>query len=598
MRFRTQFIALALTLPASGAFGLGFQTADHAFRRMPVSSTRFALHPFQGEQEKPRGFSLFEAGRLSFNDTIVRALRDKMTNPLLEIRTKDASGLGLASSGTKSHEIRFYVGGVPVCGFQMKAHELSDRSTLVLGDLPNVDLNEPLPSKEWPDLELSFDQVKDHVGTEQVKVLSYSKCLYASGGSLLPVWNMKIEVGSLPYRVLTDAYEVVALEAGFFDVDGTATAYDFNTLEGSKKTQTLTGLTGDGTLTSDFLKTYVPSGYTRANSPDHKFDFAETDKQFEEVQTYFHAQSHFDFFSKLGFEWYGPKPIQIKIHVKPGGASNNALFTPGSDVEEILPQIQIDDGDGSVLRNLVTDGDVVSHEFGHHVIYKTLTSTSGESLILHEGLSDGFVFMRTGNACLGESICPKGSSACILDGQCLRSGEIDLKYDDSDWNAWSRQGHLRGQLISGFVWDLFKGGKMSQENVSALFFKAISYFRDDSGIRDFVLAVFSADRDLYAGANFDLIKATADAHNLGQFISDVQPNQIPQLEGTSSALPSDPADDEGKKKKKGDDNPFRCGTIAMPSGDLATLFLILMISLPLIVAGAPVRQPSKAKRRR
>ena len=240
----------------------------------------------------------------------------------------------------------------------------------------------------------------------------------------------------------------------------------------------------------------------------------------------------------------------------------------------------------------------MSHEFSHHVIYKTLTSTSGESLILHEGLADGFVFMRTGNACLGESICPKGSGACIFEGQCLRSGEINLKYQDDNWNAWSRQGHLRGQLISGFVWDLYKGEKLAKDSVSALVFKAISYFRADSGLRDFVLAMFTADRDLFAGANFELIKATAEAHNLGEFISDVQPTAIPALEGTTSALPQDLTDNKGKKKNKGDDNPFKCGTIAMPTGDASKMFLLFLISLPLILAATPVRIPSTVKRRR
>ncbi len=599
MRFPTRILALALALPASGAFGLGFQTADRAFRRMPVSSAKFALHPFQAhDADKPAGFSLFQNGHLSFNDTILRALRDKMTNPLLEIRSTDSRGLSLVDTGTKSHEIRFYVAGVPLCGFQMKAHELADRSTLVLGDLPNVDLNEPLPSRDWPDFDLSLDQVKAQVGTDRVKVLSSSKCLYASGGSLLPVWKLKVEIDALPYRVLADGYEVVALENGYFDVDGSATAYEQNILEGAAKSVPLTDLAGDGTLTSTYLKTYVPSTYTRASSATNKFDFPETDKQFEEVQTYVHAQAHLDFFKALGFEWYGPQPIQIKIHVKPGGQSNNALFTPGSDEDGSLPQIQIDDGDGAILRNLVTDGDVVSHEFGHHVIYRTLTSTSGESLILHEGLADGFVFMRTGNACLGESICPKGTTACIIEGQCLRSGEIDLKYQDENWNAWSRQGHLRGQLISGFIWDLYKGDKLAQDSVSALVFKAISYFREDSGLRDFVLAMFTADRDLYAGANFELIKATAEAHNLGEFIVDVVPTAIPALEGTTSALPQDLSDDKGKKKDKGDDNPFKCGTISIPSGDASKVFLLFLISLPLILAATPVRVPSKLKRRR
>ena len=108
------------------------------------------------------------------------------------------------------------------------------------------------------------------------------------------------------------------------------------------------------------------------------------------------------------------------------GYDNASRLNSASD--GTLPSIKIDDGDGLVLQNLITDGDVVSHELGHHIIFKTLTSTIGESLVLQEGLADAFAFFRTSNACLGESICPKNSSACIM----LRTSiSAQLSHQDS-----------------------------------------------------------------------------------------------------------------------------------------------------------------------
>ncbi len=603
-------LAVALALPATPGMALGFQRVDHGMRRLPVSSTGVNLHPFQDANDKPEAFSLFERGQISFNDTIVKMLRDRMTNPMLEVRGKPSPAFGLSTGGS-STDFRFYVGGVPICGFQLRAHELSDRSTFVLGDVPAVDLNEPLPSREWPDFDLAMGKATTELaamtGAKTLELTSRGQCLYASGGTLMPVWNVTMTAEGLPYAILADAYDVLAIQAGFFDATtGSAKVYEFNKSTGDPKDFPLTDLTGDGTLASTYLRTVVPANYTQAKEPSEVFNYPSTDQRFDEAQAYTHAQEHFAFFKKLGFEWYGPSPLEIKIHVKPAGRSNNALFIPGSDTQGTLPSISIDDGDGIDLQYLVTDGDVVSHEFGHHVIYKTLQSTDGQSLVLHEGLADSFVFARTGDACLGESICPKASGVCILQGQCLRTGDNVIQYGKDEWVAWAgpknRLGHLHGQLISGFVWDLRRPGKMAAGDVNALVFKAISYFREDSGLRDFLLALFTADRELFQSKNYDLIHAVAEARNMNEFMSDVTLGSIPQLEGSASALPSSSASSSSttKKKDKGDDNPFRCGTISMGDSGASTLVLALMIAFPLLLAmrPAPVRVLTRTQRKR
>lgn len=86
-----------------------------------------------------------------------------------------------------------------------------------------------------------------------------------------------------------------------------------------------------------------------------------------------------------------------------------------------------------MLTNLPVDADVIGHEFGHHIIYQTITSVSGESLILHEGLADYFTFAHTKDDSLGESICPAGSLACWTKGQCLRTANNDINFSSLEY---------------------------------------------------------------------------------------------------------------------------------------------------------------------
>lgn len=171
----------------------------------------------------------------------------------------------------------------------------------------------------------------------------------------------------------------------------------------------------------------------------------------------------------------------------PKGTPNNALYQPAVSSSG-YPQIMVGDGDGNILQNLGKDNDVVSHEFSHHILFRTLTNTTGESLVLHEGLADLFTFMQTGNACLGESICPSGSSACWLPDRCLRSAENDLSYLDTTYRSWVSAPHLRGQLISAVLWDLAQD--LNFTKVAQLTFTASSFFLEDSGLQDFVLRYF------------------------------------------------------------------------------------------------------------
>ncbi len=602
-------IAVALAAAASlspEAKALGWLDRAVPLQRLPVSGHELVVHPFQQAghaasalKSRASGFGLFDSGQLSFKDAFGRFLRSGQLNPLVEVRgTTSATGLGLTGGGTSSVDYGFYVGGVPLCGFQVRAHQLPDRSLFVLGNVPDVGLNEPLPERDWPDYDLAaataVQETREQTGAVNAGVTSHSRCLYVANNQLLPVWQLEVLADGLPYRVLGDAYEVITLSPGFLDaVSGTGKAYPFNRLDPATVQVAFKDLVGDGTLSSELLKTIVPSGYAKATQAEHTYNYAPTDKRFDEVQAYATAQGHLDYFTKLGFSWYGPKPLEIRLHTAPANRPNNALFVPGSESSGTKPSITIDDGDGQVLQNLSTDGDVLSHEFGHHVIFRTLHETTGESLVLHEGLADFFAFSRTGNTCLGESICPKGSPACVVDGQCLRTADNTLVYNDATWKQWAggsrnRLGHLHGQLISGMLWDLRRGdATIPGDELAQTVMQAISYFKGNSGFRDLILSLLAADKALNSFRNEAAIRKVATDRGLGEFFADIPVGSSPVIEGSS--LISDPAPDTAKRSK-GKTNPFKCSTI-MQAGSGASTWLPLLLLLPLLLTLRPTRTP-------
>jgi hypothetical protein len=604
-------LTTALTaIPSATALTLG--KIPGGFKPLEQARKEVNNHPFSLEKIlNDRGRILFQYGQISFEEAMTYHLRQSIKNPLIQIRnTTSTSGFQLQNGG-KSSDFRFYVNGTPFCEYHVRAHELSDRSVLMLGSVPDIDTYETAPN-EWPDFSLAWDHILRSIsqesGQSSIVLKHRSKCIVTINQKLMPVWKVKVEAGGLPYYALADGYETVSTEPGFFDVDSTATVYPENRLSGELGPLLLTDLAGDGTLRSTYLKTTVPLAWKQAKATNNTFSFAPTDERFDEIQAYANVQRHFDFFKSIGFEWYGPAPIDVRIHVKPQGRANNALFMPGSDADNSLPSISIDDGDGEELRYLVSDSDVVSHEFGHHVIYKTLRKVDGESLVLHEGLADFFAFARTQDGCLGESICPMGSGACIVEGQCLRTALNSLKYQDDLWRQWAgsrnRLGHLHGQLISGMLWDLVKSGDVPITVLPKLVLSGINYFQTSSGFRDLMLGLFTADKEFYAGAYGAKIKAAAEARGLGEFIADVDlSKEIPQLVGTSTvdSFPLEEAPSE-KKDDKGNENPFsKCGSVAGDPGTGGLVIIILVLLFPLISQlkrPQPVKVPVKSNGRR
>lgn len=617
----------SLTGPTPLASALAFRTEMEALRSLPMSGhhvTFSSLGDVLADAARSQSsFALSGRGRLGFQDAVASFLRRTTVHPLLEIRGSEVTqAFGLAG-GSSTHDFRFHIKGIPLCGFQVRGHELRDGSTVVMGNVPDIDLYEPVPAEDWPALDLAQAKAEEVLsaknGASDVFIRNARRCFYVRNRSLLPIWEMTAVAQGAAYRVRADGYEAVSIEPIFFATTGMAKVYPMNRRDSALQDMVLPQLKGDGSLASEFLRTVLPSGKAAANEPSHIFAYPPEDSRFDEVMVYAHAQAHFAYVTQLGFEWYGPKPLELKIHTPPQGRRNNALFEPGDDTGKYLPTITIDDGDGVRLQNLVSDGDVVSHEFGHHVIYKTLKTTAGESLVLHEGLADYLVFSRTNDPCLGESICPENSLDCIKVGQCLRTAANTLTYGDQLWSTWAgptnKLGHLHGQIISGMLWDLRTRGDIAPDDVARLTLKTTSFFAESSGFCDFLTALFAADRDLFGSSHQEALSAVVEKRGFGEFLKLVNACPV-NIAGTSKATGTVPiANTDGtsstKSRKKGLMGllPTKgCGVVKpneyfqLGSGIIATLILFLPIlaglrgRLPIPIK-VPARSRNSSKKR-
>lgn len=558
-----------------------------------TSMQAIALHPFQ------QGYALHAPG--PSKTELLDWLRREVHHPYIGIKsfTKNP-GFGL-NAGSSTQEFHFQVSDIPICLATARAHTLANGQTLFLGTVPKIGIYEAMPStrrEDWPDLDLSFKKAATAFDTTaQITLKSSQRCFYLRFEQLLPVYELLVSVDGLPWTIWTDAYEVFKQNRNFFDLDGTALVHPQNITSGRREAVKLKNLVGDGTLTSDYIKTAMPNELQSAVNQQHAFNYTPPDERYDEVAAFYYAQRHHDYLQRLGFNWYGPKPLLIKLHVRPAGRPNNALFTPAASDSD-LPSIQVHGGDGIDLQNLTNDADVISHEFGHHVIYQTLRTTEGESLVLHEGLADFFAFAHSGDGCLGESICPATSRSCVVRGRCLRTADrrlydFDLIYQDQLWNSWAgsnnRLGHLHGQLISGLLWDLRQGESFPVQDLAKLAMRAVTFLKSDSGFRDFMLALFFADRVEFQGKYFNDIYEAGVRRGLGTFFDDVSPEtkKIPNIEGqggidSSSNLNNQTQAKPGTTRSNRGKN-WSCGSIGMTTPGSNKIHLAL-IFLPLLLA--------------
>ncbi|MBI2602268.1 MAG: hypothetical protein HYW48_04360 [Deltaproteobacteria bacterium] len=465
--------------------------------------------------------------------------------------------------------------------------------TILLGDLPAVETE--VFSTDWPDSSESVQRSLaslSQTSSSSFQVLKKERCYFPNEGTLHPVWNLILSINSLPYETWADSEHTYKVSRLFFDlsedVQGKVQAYEANPKE-SKLQTFLIGLIGDGTLTSQFFTTDPSpssSGVSRARSDTHEFIFSPDSEYFPEASVFAHVSSMYDYFASLGYTWEGGKPLTVRIHATINDTKNNALYQPSDGTSLQRPIIIIGDGDNIVFQNLAIDSDVVSHEFGHHVIFRTVKETTGESLILHEGLADYFTFSKHGDTCLGESICvPDADSGCYVAGQCLRTGDNPLVFQGDSYLKLDP--HLKGQLISGFLLDLHS--KIEPRTVTKTVFSSLDLLVKNSGIEHFLVSLMLMDYKQNAGNSACVIYESAIMRGFKPLLKNVDCADPQTLKASRDA--NTLTTEEKPEPQKKDPVKVRCGKIAGIAShqgedfSLAILFLFFPLCVMAIAFG-------------
>ncbi|MGE0172763.1 MAG: hypothetical protein AB7T49_08260 [Oligoflexales bacterium] len=501
--------------------------------------------------------------------------------------SEHGNGLGLTGSEIKTYDIE--LDSIPFCDFALKGYQTSSKKIYLVGKIPDIG------GHEVEIAYLSNDQISDLIQNQNneknVQIESSEECLILTD-------DMKVRnvlrvswtgLGRLSVS-LADNERIYSTIDQSFDINGTAKIFPNNIYDNGKKSFPLTDLTTANKLASSHFEVVVSSPHADAVGTNNVFDFDVDTSEFEQTSAFTNATRTVEWFESIGYINFGSDAIQILVHAD---QVNNAFYTPKTSK---APTISIGDWDGIILQNLATDADVVGHEFGHHIVYQTVRTVEkdSEALVLHEGLADFFTFARTGNACLGESICPESSHICSMPAQCLRTGDNSYRYGDDDLPV---DAHLRSQFISAMLWDMKNEDEIGNE-MAKYVLKAIDLLVTDSGYRHLVLALLTVDEDKYDSANCDKILARAKLRGLTSYLSDVScGDELPIIDSTTAATTTTTTAAKSASSKK----KF-CAvqdSVPTPLGSFA-IFLFMLVP-PMFVAfraKRPALVPARAKRTR
>lgn len=530
-----------------------------------------ALHPYHDGVSLPH-LRLYQHGFLDLADYGKLLLREWGLDPMLEIvaQPRDATRI----------DYRYRLQGHNICDLQAAVTQLHGGGLYQRGRYPL----QPWMGHDfiWPARELAIMQAEEAFSGQVPRIAGTERCLLSTLEGFLPVYDIMVQLGQFPYRVRTDGYEVLGIQRQFYDAQGEFHVYEENPVRNARKELFLIEVKGDGRPVNAYFDTFeISDDNNKAYiySENNVFDYADNDPQMAHASTFAHANLMMQWFKKVGFNWQDDTQIEIIVHsnydpLRGQYNPNNAFYAPPQEaggVKIAKPRIMIGDGDGRGLQNLALDSDVISHELSHHVIYHYLRSTGGHSGTIHEGLADYFTFAKTGNPCLGESICPRGSRMCQLEGQCLRYADHDYR-----WHDVARLGiHIEGQIISATLWDL--RSEITADDVDRLALRAVQHLTHQSGISDLIDSLLAADHELFEGRNCNVILNALLARGLQEFIS----LDISCKDGnTPATLVVDKSGGEVGALRERGSNKHGCGVIfASPT---ASRYVLIVLLLPLL----------------
>ncbi len=466
--------------------------------------------------------------------------------------------------------------------------------------------------------DLHWDHYQDF-STLNLKIDLSSECVFNKNGKLIEAWKLNYYENGFPFEIIVDSQnQILKKQNKFLNINATIQSYLRNEIEDE---DTLTDQVVDvdpdfeGFLVNENFSS-KPVGETPVSNDDFEYIYnpVTESRSFEEATAFLYANVHLEYFEDNGYLWQGPRPMTVAIHSVFGVEEiiNNASYKPGSQTDDGRPEIAIGDGDGEILKDLALDRDVISHELGHHAVFRSITQFNGDPVVLHEAFADYFALDSTGNSCLGESICadPRsaiqngfcwvGANSNLYDTQCLRSAETDLTMTIA--NQIGLAAHFKSQVLSGMLWDLRRsesdtrvpgipGHGLDPAEIRPIVHNAIDFLTFNSGFRDFIIALLEADRAINGGSIISAkIYQAAINRGLSSYMTGIDCTDtscdLENLPAISSNTDSSTIS-QGVFEEK---NESSCGTVSEASVGQFNFTFLLIFLIPLFITIFSKRQ--------
>ena len=321
--------------------------------------------------------------------------------------------------------------------------------------------------------------------------------------------------------------------------------------------------------------------------------------------------------TNFGFEL--PQIGRLTVYVRAmtkipnaGTTLDNAVYLPGGTSGGGAPEIVIGTGweSGSsatprALRYIGKDGDVSMHEFGHHIVYRTVSEIKGQALGMHEGFADYFTYAATGNNFLAESVVAIGSYLRAAN----KSGTL-AEYPPTS----NTPPHIAGEFWSTVLWDIraslgpWRNGYFKLDKIA---YHAIDLMRSNETYYGAIAALLRSAEIFASAYGDDAVtlkeKILAEFYRRGFIAKPKGDGTLPEASAllTSSTQPTSVAPSaettqvSQPSRKKSSFLGISCTvgghSAGVPAADMGTLALLLLIGL----VGTPLRwRASKSCARR
>ncbi len=528
------------------------------------------------------------------HDLIRRHLNERGLHPLLNLIAKpndfDEKPAGKFSNdlGLTVREYGVRAGTFDVCKATIRTVDSLRGSSHVLGLLPSVDAVYPTNTDSWPSPEEAALKVRQAIREEdpsgEISLIAMSRCLFPLAGELIPTWKVRARVDHTPYEIYVSGDEIVEGFSLVFDATAKVKAYQSNPKHPDPAKQALVEfsveVSGDGTLSNDYFITGFGDDTVRSKAPNLEFIADQSNaRHFDEQSSFAHVNRIFQFVSQYGYVWKGPKPLKVLTSSSIAG-QGNANYQPFDGKSG--PFINLGSDSPGMLTNLAIDSDVVSHEFGHHVVFGSVTDVprGSESIVVHEGLSDAMTFYASGDNCLAESVCPATTpnpalqDPCFLPKKCLRTADNSMKYLDPAYMSNSSKAHIRGQVISGLFADLKRGGAIPSDNLNKLLVATVTYLPRQATVKSVVVALLDADFALFGQQYSSIIKNATSVRAMG--VEELGIN-LAEVDGKAPVTQS-------SKKKSGEGFLGLCSIGAERQNMSSALVIMMLLLAPLVAS--------------